>query len=113
MNPDASRDYTKVAYVAAVLGAFLIIGALVLTMQHFTKPAPVDEEKATTRLKALAELRAAEAEALVTTAWIDKGKGVVRLRVEDAMKTVERDRANNAVAARSNLMERVAKATAV
>jgi hypothetical protein len=57
-------------------------------------------------------LRAAEAEALNNTAWLDQPKGIVRLRIEDAMKMVEQEWGHNPAAARSNLMARVEKATA-
>ena len=56
------------------------------------------------RAKALAELRAAETEALNTTGWVDQGKGLVRLRIEDAMNIVEREWSQNPAAARSNLI---------
>lgn len=97
-------------YIVAVLGAFLIIAALVMTMQRYFQPGPVNQERAQARAKALAELRAAENEALHTTAWIDKTKGLVRLRIEDAMTQVERTWGKDPVAARANLKERVAKA---
>jgi hypothetical protein len=71
------------------------------------------EDRATVRARALAELRAAETEALDTLAWVDQSKGIVRLRIEDAMKLVEQDWGRNPSAARSNLIERVEKATAL
>jgi ribosomal protein L15E len=59
------------------------------------------------------ELRAAETEALNTTGWVDPAKGLVRLRIEDAMRWVESEWGRNPAAARSNLMTRVDKATAL
>jgi uncharacterized protein YdaU (DUF1376 family) len=113
MNPMIRSGATKAAYFAAVIGAFLIVLFLVLAMRHFTQPAPLGEDRAAARTKALAELRAAENEALHTTAWIDQGKGIVRLRIDDAIKMIERDWSRDGAAARSNLMQRVAKATAI
>jgi len=113
MNPDAPRGSARIAYAVGILGAFLIVAALVVVMQRYTKPAPIDEGRAAARAKALVELRAAESEALRTPGWIDQSKGVARLRVEDAMKIVERDWGKNPGAARSNLIARVVKATAV
>jgi hypothetical protein len=69
--------------------------------------------RAAERAKALAEIRAAEQQALNTTGWIDKGKGVVRLRIDDALRIMEHEWPKNPAATRSNLFERVAKATAV
>jgi hypothetical protein len=104
---------TTCVYVLSILGCFLVVAALVWSMYRYTQPAPLGEDRAAVRAKALAELRAAETEALETPAWIDQGKGLVRLRIEDAMKLVERDWSRDAVAARSNLISRVEKATAV
>jgi hypothetical protein len=111
MNSEPVRERSGLAYTLAVLGAFLIVAALVYAMRHFTQPPPVEDRPAA-RAKALAELRAAEKEALETVAWIDQGKGLVRLRVQDAMKLVERDWGQNPAAARANLIAREEKATA-
>ncbi|MGH9614286.1 MAG: hypothetical protein ACRD4P_14530 [Bryobacteraceae bacterium] len=100
-------------YVVAVLGAFLIVGALVRAMIHYTQPAPLGEDRALVRAKALADIRGAEAEALEYPGWVDQGKGVVRLPIEEAMKLVERDWSRDPAAARSNLIARVEKATAL
>src|SRR5947207_13722732 len=109
MNSEPVRDRTRLAYAVAILGSFLIVAALVWAMRHYTQPAPLGAERAAVRARALAELRAAEAEALHTVGWIDQSKGLVRLRIEDAMALVERGW-QNPPAARSNLLERVAKA---
>lgn len=106
------KPKTSLPYLFATLGAFLIVTVLVWAMRHYTQPAPLGEDRVAVRTKALAELRAAEAEALATVAWIDKAKGVVRLRVEDAVNMVERDWGQDPKAARAKLIERVEKATA-
>ena len=100
------------AYTFGILGAFLIVAALVWAMWHFTQPPPLGEDRAAVRAKALAELRAAESEALTTPAVLDAGKGVVRLPINVAIALVEREWGQNPSAARSNLMARVEKATA-
>jgi hypothetical protein len=112
MNSDLQSERSGLAYVIAVLGAFLIVAGLVWAMRHYTQPPPLGEDRSAVRAKALAELRAAEAEALETTGWVDPTKGLVRLRIEDAMKWVEQEWARDPVAARSNLISRVEKATA-
>jgi len=113
MNADTPQTSPRMAYAVGILGAFLIIAALVMLMQRYTKPAGIDAVRAAARATALAELRGAEAEALRTPAWIDQAKSVARLRVEDAMNIVEREWGKDPVAARSNLIDRVVKATAV
>jgi len=105
-------QWGALAYILGILGSFLIGAALVWAMRHYTQPPPLGEDRAAVRAKALSELRAAEAEALTTPAWIDQGKGLVRLPVEEAMKMVGQEWGRDAAAARSNLVARVEKATA-
>jgi len=97
----------------AALVACLIFVALVLVTKRYTQPAPpIDEARKAERAKALVELRAAEAEALHNVGWVDQAKGVVRLPIAQAMEITEREWQNPA-AARSNLIARVEKATAL
>lgn len=112
MNPETHQDFggkSRTAYAGAILGAFLIVAALVAVMRHYNQPPPLNAGRAEERAKALAEIRNAEEEALHNTAWLDQGKGVVRLRIDDAMQLAEREWRNPA-AARSNLIARVDKA---
>jgi len=112
LNSQDKSCGTAFAYIVGILGSFLIVAVLVWAMQHYTQPAPLGEDRAAVRAKALVELRAAEAEALNNPGWVDQTKGLVRLPIEDAMKMVERDWGQNPAAARSNLISRVEKATA-
>ena len=100
------------AVAAGVLGAFLIFGVLVWAMWHFTQPAPLGEDRVAVRKKALADMRAAEAEDLNNYGWLDQAKGVVRLPIAEARKLALREWQDPAVA-RSNLIARVEKATAL
>ena len=112
MNDEPTQDRAVLAYVMAILGAFLIVAGLAWAIHRYTQPAPLGEDRASVRANALKELRAAENEALHNVGWVDPAKGIVRLRIEDAMKLVEREWENPA-AARSNLIARVEKATAI
>src|ERR1051325_5775858 len=98
-----------VAYLAGVVGALLIVGALSWAMYHYMQPEPLGKNRAEERAKALAELHASENDALHNVGWADQTKGLVRLRIEDAMQIVEREW-QNPPAARSNLIARVEKA---
>ena len=109
MSMEPVRDRTRVAYAAGILGSLLIVGALVFALHHYSQPAPLGAERAALRARSLAELRAGESDALNNVGWVDQGKGLVRLRIEDAMKLVEKEWANPP-AARSNLIARVEKA---
>jgi len=110
MNASPPRPSTAWAAAVGILGACCLFAALVWAMRYYTRPASLGEERAALRAKTLAELRAAEAHALATPAWLDKSKGLVHLRIEDAMKIVEREWGQNPAAARSNLIAREEKA---
>jgi hypothetical protein len=112
MNDYPQPERTGLAYVIAVLGAFLIVAGLVWAMRHYTQPSPLGAERAAFRAQTLTELRAAETQALDTPGWVDASKGIVRLPVENAMKWVEQNWARDPVAARLELSNRVEKATA-
>ena len=112
MSSQATRERAVLAYVVGILGSFLIVGALAWAIYRYTQPAPLGEDRAAFRAKNLTELRAAEHEALDTIAWLDPAKGIVRLRIEDAMNLVELAW-RNPPAARSNLIARVEKRDAV
>ena len=112
MNPQPARERTGLAYLAGILGSLLIVAALVWAMQRYTQPPPLGEDRIAVRKKALADLRATEASELESYGWVDQTKGVVRLPINEAMKLALREWQNPA-AARSNLIARVEKATAV
>ena len=101
-----------VSVTVAVVLACLIFAGLVWKMRQYTTPAPLGAERAAERAKALVELRAVETEALNSAGWIDQTKGLVRLPIAEAMKLAERAWQNPALA-RSNLVARVDKATAL
>jgi len=93
----------------AVLGACLIFWGLVTVTKRYTQPPPLGAERAAERAKALAELRAANTEALNNVGWVDATKGIVRLPIAEAMKLTEQAWQNPA-AARADLLARAAKA---
>jgi len=98
---------TGLIYALTIIGAFLIVGFLVWMMYEFTQPPPLGQNRAAERAKALTELRAYESEQLNNAGWIDPAKGIVRMRIEDAMKIVEQQWGKDPAAARSNLISRV------
>ncbi len=110
---DCCHCGTKTAYTVAILGAFLIVAGLVWAMRQYLPAPALNATRAAERAKAFAEMRAAEAEAVNNVGWIDQGKGIVRLRVEDAVKIVEQQWGKDPAAARKDLIARVEKATAV
>src|SRR5438034_11787647 len=99
------------ALVIAVTGTFLIVAGLVYVMRTYTQPPPLDQARIQERKKSLADIRAANAEALENYAWLDQGKGQLRLPITNAMVLTIREYQNHA-AARSNLAARADKAFA-
>src|SRR5262249_3779385 len=86
----------KVAYIIAVLGAILIVAFLNRQMKRYTQSPPLEANRGVERAKALSEILNAEDDALKTTGWVDPTKGIVRLRIEDAIQLMEREWKNPA-----------------
>jgi hypothetical protein len=99
----------KVAWAVAVIGAILIVVFLDHELKKYTAAPPVDAGRAEERAKALAEIRNTEADTLDHTGWIDQTKGLVRLKVDDAIKLTEQ-KWKDPAAARKDLIARVEKA---
>lgn len=100
----------RCAYAVAILGAFLIVAALVAITRRYTQPEPLNANRAAERAKALGEIRADEADKLNSVGWVDPTKGLVRLPITNAMAMVVQQWGRNPAAARSNLIARVDKA---
>ncbi|MBP7827727.1 MAG: hypothetical protein KA236_14395 [Verrucomicrobia bacterium] len=107
---NGSRGFWSV--LVAGLGACLIFVLLILATRRLVQPPPLSEDSVAVRLKALAEVQAADAQALTTAGWLDQPKGIVRLPVETAITLTEREWRHPAQA-RSNLLARLEKATFV
>ena len=111
-TPSVSPKTTVAVYLVGVIGTFLIMGALVWIMYYFTKPPPVDESRYAERRKNLADINAQAKDQLENYGWMDQAKGIVRLPIKQAMELTVHEWQNPAQA-RSNLLARLAKATAV
>jgi len=115
MNSPASENTSlgrNFSVTAAVVIVCLIFAGLVWKMREYTTPAPLSAARAKERQDALDKLRAEEAIALNNVDWLDKGKGVVRLPIAEAVKLAEQHWQNPAKA-RADLIARVEKATAL
>ena len=92
--------------------AVCFLFAAIMVMVKWSVPVPaIDADRAAVRAKALAEIRAAEAQALNQPGWVDENRGLMRLPIAVAMQITEREWQNPAVA-RSNLTARAEKAAA-
>ena len=96
--------------VGFLLACFLFAAIAVKVKWSASVPA-INADRAAVRAKALAEIRAAETQALNQPGWVDQNRGLVRLPIELAMQITERV-GQDPAAVRSNLTARVEKATA-
>ena len=78
----------RCAYLAAIVGAFLIVAGLVWVMRHYTRTEPLGADRADARRKALAALKAENEEVLHNPnyVWQDQAKGIVRMPIDRAME---------------------------
>jgi len=106
---NSSSCASKLAYAVAVLGAILIVVFLDRELKKYTAAPAVNAGRAEERAKALAEIRNTENAALNDNGWIDPTKGLVRLKIDDAMALAEQ-KWKNPAAARADLIARVEKA---
>jgi len=113
MNPETNQPNHSGAAAAAMGFAIVcfILAVLILAMKYSAHPPAIDADHAAANVKALADLRAAESNALETAGWIDQNRGLVRLPVSVAMQITATEWQNPAVA-RSNLIARSEKAAA-
>ena len=109
MNREQLLNRTVGFYFIAIAGTFLIVAGLVYAMHYYTQPQPLGSARAAERRKGLAEVTAANTEALNNYGWVDQGKGIVRMPVSNAVQLTIKDWRNPA-AARSNLIARAEKA---
>lgn len=96
----------------AVLASLLVVAFIVWAMRHYTTPPSLTAERAALRAKTLVELRAEEIKAMTTYDWVDKTKGIVRLKV-DLAKQMTIAGGQDLAEFRKDLLAREAKATFV
>ena len=102
---------SPLVYFVGVLGAMLIVGALVLAMKSYTQPPPVNQGRVAERKKALTETRAEDAKSLGVLEWVNQPNGIVRLPITNAMEATVKE--YQAGAFHTNLQARVTKASFV
>ena len=109
-SPTTSERAVWPVGVAFLIACFLF--AVIVTAVKFSTTVPaIDADRAAVRVKALAEIRAAENQALNHSGWINQDRGLVRLPISVAMQITEREWQDPATA-RSNLTARVERAAA-
>jgi hypothetical protein len=109
MNSESCCQKTRLgAYVAGLLGTFLIVALLVRLMQSYTQAPSISATRAAERMQILSDFKAANEPLLEKYDWQDQAKGFVRVPIERAKELVLEEW-QDPVAARSNLMARAAK----
>jgi hypothetical protein len=94
-----------------ILGSLLLVFVGVWVGQRRSQPPAVNQLRLDERRSALAEQRTNDAGAVHHYGWVDASRGVVRVPVSNAMElTVQEYR--DPGAARSNLWQRLERATA-
>jgi hypothetical protein len=94
-----------------IVGSLIFIALAVMVKYSVSVPA-IDADRDAVRVKALAEIRAAEDKSLATAGWIDQSRGIVRLPVETAMQ-ITAQAWQNPAQARASLISRQEKASAL
>jgi len=110
MNPEPNEKIVWHFGINFVVACLLFV-ALVVGVKLLVPVPAIDADRAAVRAKALADIRAAEAIALVKPGWIDQDRNIVRLPVETAMQLAEQA-AKDPAAARADLTARAEKAAA-
>jgi hypothetical protein len=113
MNSESCCQKTRLgAYLAGLLGTFLILALLVRLMQSYTQAPSISATRAAERMQILSDFKAANAPLLDKYDWQDQAKGFVRVPLARAKELVLEEW-QDPLAARSNLMARAAKAFAL
>jgi hypothetical protein len=109
MNLETCRQKTRLgAYVAGLLGTFLIVALLARLMQSRAGAPAITAARAAERMQILSGFQAANAPLLEKYDWQDQARGFVRVPMERAKELVLEEWRDPA-AARSNLMARAAR----
>lgn len=110
-NSCCAAGARSAAQFVGILGAFLVMVWVVWLMRQYTRPHEAGNNRVAERRKALADIRAEEAQSLHIYAWQDQAKGLIRLPVDRAMELLVQEWQDPA-AGRSNLLARAQKASA-
>ncbi len=101
------------ATVIGVLGAFLIMGILVLVMVRVIRPEPVGSGRAQERKNALVQIHNEEAQMLNQNSAQGAGSGFVRINISNAVDLVLKEYKQDAKKARAEMMARAEKSAFV
>jgi len=76
----------KLRWIVGVLAGFMIFVVIAAYSSRMARDAgDYDQQRRTERVAILAKQRAADEQILTTAEWVDPGKGVVRIPIDEAM----------------------------
>ncbi|MSR42963.1 MAG: hypothetical protein EXS29_03925 [Pedosphaera sp.] len=110
---DKAAEAIRSRYVRELVGVVLVAVLVGWVISRYlpARPAAVGDARGAERAKALAEMNAANTDALAHYGRLDPVRKIVRLPVAEAMKLTVKEW-ENPVTGRSNLLQRVDKASA-
>jgi phage-related minor tail protein len=83
---DLTPPPIKLRWIVGVLAGFMIFVVIAAYSSRMARDAgDYDQQRRTERLALLAKQRAADEQTLTTADWVDQGKGVVRIPIDEAM----------------------------
>jgi hypothetical protein len=110
-NDDCCQQTRAGVYAVGILGTLLVMAVLVWIMRLYTEAPPVFAERSAERLKIRHDFDEANSPIVSSYDWQDQTRGIVRIPLDRAKELVLEEW-QNPTAARSNLIERAAKAYA-
>jgi hypothetical protein len=111
MNPEMTHERPVWHIGLGFVVASFLFAALVFILKCSTSPPAIDADRAAERSRDLAQVRAAETQALDNAAWIDQQRGLVRLPIDLATQ-ISAQEWRSPAQARADLIAREEKATA-
>jgi hypothetical protein len=111
MNPEMTHERPVWHIGLGFVVASFLFAALVLILKCSAPPPAIDADRAAERSRDLAQIRAAETQALGNAGWIDQQRGLARLPIDLAVKITAQEWRSPA-RARADLIAREEKATA-
>jgi len=111
LNPEMTNERPVWHVGLGFLLVSLLFAVLVLILKCSAPPPAIDADRAAERSRDLAQIRAAEIQALDNAGWIDQPRGVVRLPIDVALRIAAQEWRSPAQA-RADLIKRAEKAAA-
>lgn len=85
-DPAANPSPIKLRWIPGLVAVFLVFVVIaVYSSRVATRTTDYDEDQAAERYAKLAKMQATDEKTLTTADWVDQGKGVVRIPIDEAL----------------------------